>query len=177
MAEHEHDEAAAGPEPQQSAEPRVCQAEGCTRSLEGKQASARFCSNRCGNAHWRAENSSHILAYKEAYREANRDTINERISDYRIALPHLNRMKRSRYRARQLQADLSSRELHGPLAFVFPPGWDRAIFTEARRLTEETRIEHHADHLVPLTGCRDCGQAGLHALGNLVPRPAPPSDT
>lgn len=52
---------------------------------------------------------------------------------------------------------------------MFMPNWANrdaiaSIYSEARRLTKETGIEHHVDHIIPLRGKTVCG---LHVETNL----------
>lgn len=48
----------------------------------------------------------------------------------------------------------------------------RKVYKEAARLTLETGVEHHVDHIVPLTHPR---VSGLHVHFNLRPIPAGPN--
>jgi hypothetical protein len=48
----------------------------------------------------------------------------------------------------------------------------RDVYREADRLTVQTGVKHHVDHIIPLTHPRVCG---LHVADNLRPIPAGPN--
>lgn len=48
----------------------------------------------------------------------------------------------------------------------------RAVYREADRLTQQTGVKHHVDHVIPLNHPRVCG---LHVDYNLRPIPAGPN--
>ena len=55
------------------------------------------------------------------------------------------------------------------LEFTVTPKWAdkekiRAIYAEAKRLTRETGVKHHVDHIIPIRGKNVCG---LHVETNL----------
>lgn len=97
----------------------------------------------------RAYSRQHYLDNLDKYRERNHRHYKENKSYYNE--------KYNRYRAAKLQAT---------------PAWltesdideMRAIYSKARRLSEETGILHHVDHIYPLRGNHVCG---LHCPSNL----------
>jgi hypothetical protein len=118
---------------------------------------------------WRQENKDRIreqrhrdhLRNKEkenarsrAYKEANKVELADKQSKYNKEKPEGNRFRRSLRRAAEKQAT---------------PSWAdkakmRAIYAEAARLTKETGIMYHVDHIYPLQSDWCCG---LHVETNL----------
>jgi len=78
----------------------------------------------------------------------------------------------ARHRERRLfryQADGSSAAMRKAMMMRAAPAWrDRAaissIYREAKRLTLETGVPHHVDHIYPIKGMLSCG---LHVHQNL----------
>lgn len=91
------------------------------------------------------------------YREVNADKEKTRCRNYRQKNPGKINAKTARRRAAKLQAT---------------PKWTtiehekeiQRLYIEAARLTRETGISHHVDHIIPLQGKEVCG---LHVPWNL----------
>jgi len=90
----------------------------------------------------------------KAYYCNNRDALRTAAQLYSEANPEVGAAKTARYRSAKLQRDFSQ----GREDEV------KAVYAEARRLTEETGIQHHVDHIVPLQGEK---VSGLHVPWNL----------
>ena len=108
---------------------------------------------------WHKDNREHMTEYMRAYRDNNRDRINA------IAA-----------KARRKNIDrilITNRERQILQGRALPPWADkeaiRALYVEAKRITDETGVAHHVDHRIPLKGKNVCG---LHVETNLQVIPA-----
>ena len=115
----------------------------------------------------RTENKERTLLRAKEYRERNPEATKAVVKRWRAekgrewekGRRHIAAEKVSRRRAVHRNAT---------------PAWvDReamhAVYAEARRLTQETGVRHHVDHVVPLVSKEVCG---LHAHTNLAVLPA-----
>lgn len=85
------------------------------------------------------------------------------IKAYQLAHPEWHAANRYERSARRRAI-----ELHAYPAWANPQAI-AAVYAECKRLSKETGIEHHVDHIVPLLGRTVCG---LHVEGNLQILPA-----
>lgn len=107
---------------------------------------------------YRKKRAASKKAYAAAYYLRNAEKIKDRVKAYqpawRAANPEKWLARANRYRAAKLRA---------------VPPWSDAeaiekIYAECRRTSEETWVEHHVDHIIPLQGKT---ASGLHVSWNL----------
>ncbi|NTJ67519.1 hypothetical protein G6M50_06045 [Agrobacterium rhizogenes] len=103
---------------------------------------------------WREENAEHLKQYRREQYLFNREEELAKAKEWKAANTDLCAALFMKRKAAKLQAT--------------PPWADekaiRAIYAEARRLTMETGIKHHVDHIYPLQSDWVCG---LHIETNL----------
>lgn len=139
------------------------------RKSAAKHSKKNLESINARTAKWRAENPAKQRSAEVAYRSNNlekrkasckayRDANPEKEREYRKAYAKANKpklnAKASRRRASKLKATPTWADLNAIIA----------LYAEAARLTAETGIPHHVDHIVPLQSKNVCG---LHWEGNL----------
>jgi hypothetical protein len=115
---------------------------------------------------WRRENPEKVQAYSKAWYAANADKAKHKTACWRAGrAEHLRNYQistRPRVAARQAVRRAIRLEATPPWADLEKI---QAVYDDAARLTEETGVEHHVDHIYPLRG-RD-GSRGLHVHDNL----------
>jgi hypothetical protein len=145
-----------------------------------KNAERKAAANRAYFEAHRDENAERCSAYYSA----NKVRLNQQAKDYAARNPekirtinrrkrlekgeHLRAERRRHYRENKpaYKAAAVARKEHVRMAT--PPWADlkkiAAIYAEAERMTLETGVPHHVDHIYPLRGKTMCG---LHVEGNL----------
>lgn len=76
---------------------RICQREGCDKSLAGKYRNAKWCSARCAGFVWRAHNRAKVSAWSADYYAANRSKVLAHQLAYRVANPERVRGSQRRW--------------------------------------------------------------------------------
>ena len=128
------------------------------------------------NKAWRAANKERKRANHKAWYEANKES--HRANNkawYEANKERVSARGKARYEA-NIEKELAYSRVHHAVrrGATLPPGQTVVeaveacahIYTEARRLTTETGLAHHVDHVVP------CADGGLHAPENLQVVPA-----
>jgi 5-methylcytosine-specific restriction endonuclease McrA len=125
---------------------------------------------------WRAENPEKLAAYVEANRERDRKRNRDVMRNKRAADPGMSARNYAANRDREL-VRLAAWRKQNPWRHAASqkkrkartPGWAeldaiKEVYREAARVTRETGIKHHVDHIIPLKGKM---VSGLHVLANL----------
>ena len=109
------------------------------------------------NLDWKFKNPEKVRKSKLAWREVNR----ERERQVNTAWSKANRGVRN-----ALWMKREAKKLRATPAWLVAADYDRiaALYTEAARLTRETGVVHHVDHIIPLQGKT---VSGLHVPENL----------
>lgn len=106
------------------------------------------------NRKWNAENREKRNATSKAWQQRNPEYFQER--------------RRERYKKHPAYYKAMAKERKYLRSRQMPPWADkkliREFYVEAERLTRETGVPHHVDHIYPLKGERCCG---LHVETNL----------
>lgn len=103
---------------------------------------------------YRSKNPEKVREYSKKYREENLDLLREKMREWHKINRHLSTFHKAKRRATKRQATPSWVELEDI----------KLLYLEARNLTLSTGIQHHVDHIIPLTNNNVCG---LHCLSNL----------
>jgi hypothetical protein len=116
---------------------------------------------------FRAQERERLKLYKRKLREcpAAREALNAKDREWRKA--NWDRVKNYKHKSGALQVFHVMQRYAAKLNAT--PFWSEreaiaVLYEEARRLTLETGIDHHVDHIVPLQSKRVCG---LHVFANL----------
>lgn len=103
--------------------------------------------------YYRANKEKQKKRMAEWYK-ANKDIVAANIAAYVKAHPGFIASKQAKRRAQELKATPAWANL----------GAIRAMYEKAARISQETGISHHVDHIIPLQGRNVCG---LHVESNL----------
>lgn len=102
-------------------------------------------------------NKEKIDTYQLAYRNNNKQEVNERIANW---------AKNNKGKRNAITAKYRSAKLQATMDWLTEGQWReiRDLYEEADRISAETGIPHHVDHIEPLQGV---DRSGLHVPWNL----------
>jgi uncharacterized Zn finger protein (UPF0148 family) len=148
---------------------RYCIGDVCTRGhaplrqrISGGQYTCIGCMKEDKKKYESEETKERYLARARTKRKENPDKYREKERHYR-------QENRARVKAKKLRQRHELR--NATPRWLSDEQWDEmnAIYKQRDRITEDTGVEHHVDHIIPLRGENVCG---LHVPWNLQVLPA-----
>lgn len=138
---------------------------------DGLRSECKVCQSKVSKK-WREENLTRVKERQRKYREDNPGKEKARYKRYKAANIEKIKEKDRRYRKANLDKRAAVEAKRRATKLNATPPWlnakhfkeIEAFYTEARRLTKETGVEYHVDHVMPLNGSDSCG---LHVPWNL----------
>lgn len=127
---------------------------------------------------WEESNKEHISKRKRQYYQKNKEVIKKRVNEYYYDNKESIKISRKEYR-RKNKKEINRKNIvnvrlrQTRKRQAVPPWYEHdsvmTLYDEAQRITEETGVIHHVDHIVPLKSNLVCG---LHCIDNLQIIPA-----
>lgn len=141
-----------------------------------RRASNGHCAE-CGrenNRKWCAANLDKLLERNRKWRAANPEKAREQSRKLYAASPDKQRERTRKWREDNPEKRAAVRAARRARKIQATPPWAdtaaiKAIYAECARVSAETGIQHHVDHIAPLRGRAVCG---LHVETNLRVIPA-----
>ncbi len=143
----------------------------------GLTAQCKECRN-VAKRKWATKNPDKVKTYTKKYNEQNKDVIKEknkqRCSEYYYRTHEIRLLHKKDYRVKHksivnaTNARRRARKLLATPLWVLNSPTELAsialIYTESLRLTKDTGVQHHVDHIIPLQGKY---VSGFHCADNL----------
>jgi len=154
---------------------RRCNVEKCADQFRAndryKDGLSSWCAqcHRERNSEWAKENRARLTEKARLWREENREALSEinirskNKHRERYAKQHAEWAKRNRDKRNATCAKRKAAKLRATPAWADMNAIKR-IYSRCARISEDTGIPHHIDHIVPLQNKRVCG---LHCESNL----------
>lgn len=147
------------------------------RNIDGHQGACKVCMTAVAKI-WQQANRDRVNAATKKWREANPDKNALKSRRWRRKFPERHQESNERYRKAYPEKHAAKFAKRRAARLRATPFWaDRraivAVYAEAARVSSETGVKHHVDHIVPLVSPLVCGlhaEANLQVLDNMTNR-------
>ena len=144
-----------------------------SRLISGRAARCKSCQSLY-TKEYSSKNKEKVLEYNKDYRCKNSETAKKRSADWRKNNPEKYRETKANTYKKHKEKFYARNALRRAQQYSLTPSWaDKTkilkIYEECKRITLETGIKHHVDHIIPIRGKM---VSGFHVEYNLRIIPA-----